>query len=63
MVKAFILKDEKGAHRIFCRRDRFKHLFELGKHKQTDSMFYSALREGDILWETKVKQTCTLFEQ
>ena len=61
MVRAKVVKDPDGVHRIFVQRAKYKHWFELGTHKTTTVNFYQHLVQGDIAWEQFIWTTDTLF--
>lgn len=61
MVKARIIRDPNGIHRTEAQRDKYKHWFELGNHKQTDNAFEKALSNGEIQWRTDIYYTDNLF--
>ncbi len=63
MVKARIEKDANGVHRIFVQRAKFKHWFELGKHKATTGKFYQALVEDSIQWAPDIINHDSLFQK
>jgi len=60
-MKARIERDVTGVFRIFCKRDKYKHWFELGKHKPTDMAFSKALKDGSIVWESCIIDRMQLF--
>lgn len=51
MVKARLERDANGSHRIFVQRAKFKHWFELGKHRLADR-----LRKGGHITEAEFKE-------
>lgn len=61
MVKARLEKDAGGVHRVFVQRAKYKHWFELGKHRDSDSLFYRAYSLGDIQWEKDILDHDSLF--
>lgn len=61
MVNACIRRDAMGTHRVFCKRAKFKHWHELGKHHETDVAFEKALRSGLVRWETAIVDHSKLF--
>lgn len=60
-VRAYIRVEDDGRARVYIRRDRFKHLFEYGKHKATDSAFRAALQAGEVEWSGMVYDPGKLF--
>lgn len=61
MIKAKIVRAESGIIQIYCKRDKYKHWFELGKHGPTDSAFSKALKNGSILWQPVIDDKMKLF--
>lgn len=61
MVNARIERDANGTRRIFCKRAKFKHWHELGKHNETDAEFERALQAGTVEWEPRTIDRSTLF--
>lgn len=61
MVEAYIIRDPDGTHRIFVKRAKYKHWFELGRHKETDIAFERALESGAISWKNKVVDRLSIF--
>ena len=49
MVKAKLNYTMKDAI-IFVQRAKYKHWFQLGHHKPTDSAFHEALLNNDVMW-------------
>ena len=60
-VNAYIARDANGVCRIFCKRGKYKHWFELGQHSETDAAFEQALAVGSIVWRTKIVDPGKLF--
>lgn len=52
-TKAYLLETNAGVV-VYCRRDRFKHCYRIGTHGPTDAAFRQALREGTVLWPTRI---------
>ena len=63
MVKARLEKDANGVHRVFVQRAKYKHWFELGKHKDSTNLFYQAYNLGSLQWEKDVLDHNSLFEK
>ena len=53
-VIAHIARDANGVCRVFAKRAKYKHWFELGRHAATDAAFEQALAAGTVRWETKI---------
>ena len=60
-VDARIVRDPSGVCRIFVKRAKFKHWFELGQHRETDTEFERALNESAVIWDTKIIDRSKLF--
>lgn len=60
-VDARIVRDPSGVCRIFVKRAKFKHWFELGQHRETDAAFERALNESAVIWDTKIIDRSKLF--
>lgn len=60
-VRAYIKKESDGRCVVYCRRDRFKHLFPVGAHKETDIYFELALKAGTIEWAGRIFEDGKLF--
>ena len=60
-VNAYIARDANGVCRVYCKRAKYKHLFELGRHAATDAVFEQALAAGTVRWEPKVVDPGKLF--
>lgn len=60
-VIATIRRDVVGTHRVFCKRAKYKHWHELGRHHETDVAFAQALKVGLVKWETAIVDNSTLF--
>lgn len=58
---AMIRRDANGTHRVFCKRDKYKHWHELGRHRETDIAFQRALRAGTLVWSDTIKEHFALF--
>lgn len=63
MVKACIERDATGTHRVFCKRAKYKHWHELGKHRETDVAFEQALKAGTLQFEPVILDKSTLFSK
>jgi len=63
MVKARLERDANGSHRIFVQRAKFKHWFELGKHRDSTNLFYWAYVQGSVQWEKDVLDHNSLFDK
>lgn len=61
MVKAKIERDADGVYRIICKRAKYKHWHELGKHRETDMAFQQALRGGALGLCQEIHERSTLF--
>ena len=62
-VNAYIARDARGVCRIYCKRAKYKHWFELGRHADTDAAFEQALAAGSVCWEPAIIDTGKLFWQ
>lgn len=60
-VDAYIARDPAGVCRIIVKRAKFKHWFELGRHRETDVAFERALEVGGIRWRHKILDKSQLF--
>lgn len=63
MVIAYIERDANGIHRVICKRAKYKHWHELGKHRETDAAFEKALASGIIWWNPLIKDKTKLFRK
>lgn len=61
MVNAYIERDENGTYLIICKRAKYKHWHELGKHRETDAAFERALKAGTLKWELVIVDHSALF--
>lgn len=61
MVNACIHRDVNGTHRVFCKRAKYKHWHELGRHRETDVAFYRGLQAGTLHWEPEIVERDKLF--
>ena len=62
-VNAYIARDPSGACRVFVKRAKYKHWFELGRHRETDVAFERALAVGSVAWKTGIVDRTKLFLQ
>lgn len=60
-VDAQIVRDPVGVCRIYCKRAKYKHWFELGQHAGTDVAFEQALAAGTVCWNPKIVDRSKLF--
>ena len=60
-VEAQIVRDPSGICRIFCKRGKHKHWFELGKHRETDMSFEKAYTDGKLRWRPQIVDHTKLF--
>ena len=63
MVNAYIERDANGTHRVICKRAKYKHWHELGKHRETDIAFEQALKDGTVLWNPAIENKTRLFHK
>lgn len=59
-IRAKIVQSNSG-YRIYCQRAKFKHWFEVGTHKETDTAFESAFRAGVLKWLPEIEDATKLF--
>lgn len=52
-VRAYLRQEDCGLV-VYARRDKYKHCYKVGTHKQTDKAFFGALRSGAVEWSEKV---------
>ena len=62
-VDAYIARDPAGVCRVFVKRAKFKHWFELGQHGPTDAAFEQALAVGSVAWKPGIVDRTQLFLQ
>ena len=62
-VNAYIARDPSGVCRVFVKRSKYKHWFELGKHRETDVAFERALAVGSVAWKPGIIDRAQLFSQ
>lgn len=62
-VNAYIARDPSGVCRVFVQRSKYKHWFELGKHRETDVAFERALAVGSVAWKPGIVDRNQLFLQ
>ena len=60
-VNAYIARDANGICRVYCKRAKYKHWFELGRHADTDAAFEQALATGSVCWNTGIVDRTKLF--
>lgn len=60
-INAYIARDARGVCRVFVKRAKYKHWFELGRHAETDKAFEQALAAGSIHWNEKIVDPGKLF--
>lgn len=60
-VKAYIARDPSGVCRVFVKRAKHKHWFELGQHRETDTAFERALMAGAVVWKPGIVDRTQLF--
>lgn len=63
MVNAYIERDANGTHRVICKRAKYKHWHELGKHRETDAAFEQALAAGTVRWNPAIEDKTRLFRK
>lgn len=61
MVRGYIKQEQDGRCVVYCRRDRFKHLYPIGAHRATDEAFLAALAAGEVKWAGKIYNNGRLF--
>lgn len=62
-VNAYIARDPSRVCRVFVQRSKYKHWFELGKHRETDVAFERALAVGSVAWKPGIIDRAQLFLQ
>lgn len=62
-VDAYIARDPSGVCRVFVKRAKHKHWFELGRHRETDVAFERALAVGSVAWKQGIVDRTQLFLQ
>lgn len=62
-VDAYIARDPSGVCRVFVKRGKFKHWFELGKHRETDTAFERALSVGAVHFGREIVDKSQLFRK
>lgn len=60
-LHAYIARDARGVCRIYCKRAKYKHWFELGRHADTDAAFEQALAAGTVCWNPGIVDRSKLF--
>lgn len=60
-IDAYIARDPNGTYRVMVKRAKYKHWFELGKHRPTDSAFEQALAIGAVCWGPAIVDRTKLF--
>lgn len=63
MVNVCFHRDPYGAYRVFCKRAKYKHWHELGKHLETDAAFEQALEAGTVRWNPVIEDKTKLFRK
>ena len=62
-VDAYIARDPSGVCRVMVKRSKYKHWFELGRHRETDVAFERALAVGSVAWKPGIVDRTQLFLQ
>ena len=62
-VDAYIARDPAGVCRVFVKRAKYKHWFELGEHGPTDAAFERAMIAGTVVWKPCVVDKMQLFSK
>ena len=62
-VDAYIARDPAGTCRVFVKRDKYKHWFELGQHAVTDAAFERALAAGTVRWKPEIVDRSKLLRK
>ena len=62
-VDAYIARDPSGVCRVMVKRSKYKHWFELGRHRETDVAFERALAVGSVAWKQGIVDRTQLFLQ
>ena len=62
-INARIARDANGVFRIYCKRAKYKHWFELGRHADTDAAFEQALAAGTVCWEPGLWTPANFFDK
>lgn len=62
-VDAYIARDPSGVCRVMVKRSKYKHWFELGRHRETDVAFERALAVGSVAWKPAIVDRTQLFLQ
>ena len=52
-VRAYLRQTDCGLV-VYCRRDKYKHAYRVGDHRETDKAFFAALQSGEIVWNPRV---------
>lgn len=60
-VDAYIARDPSGVCRVMVKRSKYKHWFELGRHRETDVAFERALAVGSVAWKQGIVDRTQLF--
>ena len=62
-VDAYIARGTRGVYRVFVKRAKYKHWFELGEHGPTDAAFERAMIAGTVVWKPCVVDKMQLFSK
>jgi len=62
-VDAYISREPNGICRVMVKRGKYKHWFELGKHRPTDAAFERALADGAIIWRGQIVDKTKIFQK
>lgn len=62
-VNAYIARDPNGICRVMVKRAKYKHWFELGQHRETDTAFERALMAGAVFWKPAILDRSQLFSK
>ena len=60
-VDAYIARDPNGIYRVMVKRAKYKHWFELGQHRPTDSAFEQAFATGAVCLGSAIVDRTKLF--
>jgi len=62
-VDAYIARGMSGVYRVFVKRAKYKHWFELGEHRPTDAAFERAMNDGTVVWKRGIVDEMKLFSK